>query len=255
MEGIGSRARHYAIAMNHPPDAVSNLLMDKAKVVYLSFPISAPRGLESGNEEQKEAGKSLKEAIDRFHQTALTWARGAPDRVVVSPLAIDELPFSDSVPVAKVAIDHSFAYDPNGSRWSLGDLWGRGAELMSSPVTTRYPFLTRQAQTVLGSLAADVAWRDTRLVLQASCVACFCPVVPRVDGIWRVSRGVNVELDRAQRNEIMCYVYQDEKMDPTGVWNNLHGPDGSMGTGGDRVWKHTVKSLDELFDRIARERR
>jgi len=165
-------------------------------------------------------------------------------------LTVEELPFADAE--RENAKHAEFIFDVKKLRWPIRDLWG-SADILSDACPSSISIeREKSAAPVEGLIRSDVGWRDYRLVEQAYAVACFSPVVPRLDGAWRVSRGVDAELQKAVSTNVPFYVFQDPKFDPNGKWLEIFGTPGSMGYNLDQLSIENKDSTEELFESISR---
>jgi len=245
-------ARHVMLSIQHPVTALTHLVLsENAKVVYLSFPITAPVELsESKVAKMRDQGQRVRSAINEFHTLALDFQQRYTELVVVSPLTIEEIPFADAA--LKNAKKNEFQFDVRKHRWPISDLWG-SAEILSGSCPSSIPIRpASSAALVEGLLRTDVGWRDYRLVEQSYAVACFSPVVPRVDGDWRLSRGVEAELKKAVRANVPVYVFQEPRFDPKKAWLKRLPSPGAMGHDPDRFSMENKSSTEELFESILR---
>lgn len=244
--------RHVMIAVQHPVQSLTNLVVSEhAKVIYLSFPISAPVELSSHADVAKRTeGDKVIQAINAFHHLANACQQKHKNLVMISPLAIDELPFANAA--RQNSHSESFSFDLTKYRWSVNALWSN-AELLSDLVLDNIMTIApaKSAEVVAGLLETDIGWRDFRLVEQADYLACYSPVVPRTDGSWKISRGVHAELKKAVARNIPSYVYQEPTFDPQGVWAKTIPLPGSMGNDPEHLIIENKTSLDALFDSIA----
>ncbi len=223
-------ARHVFLAVNHPVTTLTNIILGNAQIVYLSFPISAPRDLEQSKvKAHQKTAAAIKEEINAFHALALDAQRHNPRVAFVSPLAIDELPFAAALQTVHGA-KKTFTFPAQKRRWPTSELWPNTPFLIKNqaPVVTNIPI--DAARAVTGMIGTDVGWRDYRLVLQAHYLACYSPILPRPNAEWRIARGVAGELEKATGNFIPCHVYQNPRFDPTGEWERWLGSAGTMGS-------------------------
>jgi hypothetical protein len=240
------------LSIQHPVTALTHLILgESAKVVYLSFPITAPVEL-SGSKvaKMRKLGQQVRSAINKFHAVALDFQQRNTGLVVVSPLTIEEIPFADAA--SKNAKKDEFRFDVQKLRWPISDLWGSAETLSGACPSSIQIKPGRLAALVEGLLRTDVGWRDYRLVEQSYAVACFSPVVPRVDGEWRISRGVEAELKKAVRASVPVYVFQEPRFDPQKAWSNRLPSPGAMGHDPDRFSIENKSSVNELFESILR---
>jgi hypothetical protein len=245
------RIPHYLVSINHPTQTFENLLLRSASLVYLSFPISAPRRLMQTDKTSAE-GKRLYKEINRFHSLAAELQEENDDLAFVSPLTIDELPLVAAIDNGLRQGIERINFDPDTLCWPLNELWA-DRELITESRAKPKPIAIDLAADVRSLIGTDVGWRDSRLTTQASALAIFSPAIPKGDGTSRLARGVKTEIELATRHSIHCFVYQDASFDPSGAWPTWLGTEkGTMGY--DLLNKNItqVESMEELFEQISK---
>lgn len=203
---VGVPIRQIMLSVKHPCETLANwvyALEDRLKIVYLSFPISAPRRL------MAQVGNSGLQEINDFIRAAYDWQHERPDRVVLCPLGIDELPLANLV--AKCG-EEAMNFDPDVRRWNLDTVW-RPQERISPtsvPASIRTGFPLKQIEDARGMINTDVGWRDYRLVETANFLAVFNP---RYRGAADIARSVRREIDYGTGKGIPAHVYQNPEYD------------------------------------------
>lgn len=246
---IGEKVRHVMLSVNHPVQVLERLIFDEALPVYISFPISAPRRLMGHHQQEKQnLGEQIVHAINEFHHLALKAQATSTSLSYISPLAIDELPFGKVVSSSTKGTEF-INFDVSNSRWSLDNLWGN-TPLLSAPPPPPTPIKSEEVEDVQGLIKTDVGWRDARLALQSRFLAVFSPVMPQTDGTYDKARGVIAEIEYAIANTIPCYIFQDPRFDPEGMWEKHIGTPGTMGPNYLQQFTVTCASAEELFSRI-----
>lgn len=245
-QSLEYRSRHVLFSVNHPVDVLLEIILFDAPIVYLSFPISAPRDLIRDSQDE-----SFYLAINDFHQRVLRKfsSQPRPKKAFVSPLAIDELPLRTSIEDAISSGENDdIEFDPTTVRWPLADLW-QGATLLSDIAPPRIPIPIEQAKDVSGLIRTDVGWRDYKLVRQAASLGIFCPKPPNRD---RFSRGVEAELLAAIQSggDKAIYIWQNPDWDTTDIVARQVGGSGSMGSDPIQTATTLVNDVDELVNRI-----
>jgi hypothetical protein len=250
------RPRHILLAASHP---VSTLLRciynDHAQIVYLSFPISAPRDLKRAGD-----GTGIAEVSD-FIRRAYELQNTTDIVACVCPLGIDELPLVSCLEDVR---NHNAGLDPKdkayrkevrfnrgSSRWDLSACWDEDERLCRQP-TEGGPFPIEQVEAAGGMIHSDVSWRDFRLVEQANCVAVFNPVFR---GRSRVARGVRREIDFSKTLGMSVFVYQDETHDPDHkvllqAYPELNKDGGTMSPSPGETRMTLKESVDDLLHAV-----
>ena len=248
-------ARHVFLAVNHPRHVLTKLISSNEPVVYLSFPITAPRELRAAGTEHAVSADATFGGINTFHRAGLRSQLGDAGFVCVSPLAIDELPFALAAKAAARRGEEAFAFDEASARWPLQAIWHE-ADLLGTPCEApKRGFPTQEVLGVVPMISSDVGWRDYRLVLQAKSIACYSPVMPRPDGGWRLANGVKAELEKAAESFISCVVFQEPKFDPQRVWDSWLGTPGSMGSSTRNVYIQAVTSVGAVFEVLRKQQK
>lgn len=235
------RIRHVLFSVRNPLRSLVNIIYSNAHIIYLSFPISAPRGAI-----KKRGDYTLKEGIDQFHKSSLDLLRDNKSISIISPLSIDELPFVETLtsPQGEGALTISF---DSSKRWQLSDIWGEEATASNNqPAPAEIPI--ESVKESVGLISTDVGWRDFRLVSQSSCLAVYCPVPPGED---RITRGVRNEIDSAVFEGIPSYVFQDSTWDPNSKIMDIIGETGSMDFNHFHTWVTKVDTVTDLFDTVS----
>jgi len=241
--------RHVICATQHPVEVLRNLICFDSVIVYLSFPISAPR------EMAKLGDTRFIERINEFHNRIYEKQKNEPHISFISPLAIDELPFQSQIldPESIIEIEEEgkmikyCEFDRDKYRWSIKDLW-KNASLLSEqkPAPVRIP--VESAEEIIGNVKSDVGWRDFRLVGQSALLAVFCPINPIKN---ELARGVRAEMYDASSLRILSFVYQDPELDPTQKAKSIFRKDpGAMGLSKNEYFFNTVDSLDVLLEKV-----
>jgi len=253
--------RHLMVAVSHPCSTVANCIYDRkfdCHVVYLSFPISAPRDL------LKDGDASGIQEVSDFNSAAYERQRSSKKFAFISPLGIDEIPFVKTYEATmeqyhearRIAISEgeeppappgTMEFDPVVGRWNLDGFW-RPDERLGIPEKPYCPFPIEDVRTACGNMYTDVGWRDYRLVEQADCLAVFNPVFKNRKDI---SRGVRNEIEHALRYGKPVHIYQDPSHDPNEISAALGGgPGGTMGLNpmAQNIIFHATTS--DLFDKI-----
>jgi hypothetical protein len=236
-----NRPRSLVVAASHPCDTLARCIFNpKARVAYLSFPISEPR-----RHQEKGDATALAE-VSTFIRLAHEKQKQSDNLACICPLAIDELPFSKSF--AGLAAENS-SFNRDALRWSLADFWNTD-ECLTKPSEVHADFRVADVVQASGSIATDVGWRDYRLAEQADMLAVFNPVFRNRD---TVSSGVATEITFATRFNHPIYVYQDPAQDTNdvlGKWIKGFGG-GSMGQGPSSSLITRSDSLEEMLSLIS----
>lgn len=235
-----NRIRHVLFSVRNPLRSLVNIIYSDAHIIYLSFPISAPRrAMEKGD-------FGFKEGIDGFHKSSIEQLKRNKDISIISPLSIDELPFIRTLDSSQENGISEISFD-GSKRWQLEDIWGEevtASTNSSSPAAIPIELVKESA----GLVSTDVGWRDFRLVSQSSCLAAFCPVPPGED---KIARGVKNEIDSAVNENIPTYVYQHSAWDPNGKIEGILGDPGSMQLNIYSTWVTKIENVSELFDTVS----
>jgi hypothetical protein len=233
-----SSARHILCAVGNTLDALINLLVFNAKVTYLSFPISAPREMET------KGDTSFRDIIDNAHRLAAAEMQALRTRAFISPLAIDELPIVFKGESAADEGSEDVVFDCENDRWNIARLWGNPDLAILPGLTGARKFPIAQIDRASGTIVTDVGWRDRRLVLQSDSLAIVCPKPPGED---RITRGVNEEIQTAVPLGIMCNIWQNPEWDKADFVGRTFPPAGSMGIGQTQASVQKVGTLEELI--------
>lgn len=253
MSRLGKNVRHIFASVNHPVICFFNLIVCEAAVTYFSFPITQPRT------EQENGDITFTELNNKVHILTLQEMKEDKYRCFLTPLAIDELPFtpekSGILPVEELTgrtkiVDGKeeeekiewYYFDATDNRWPLSSLWGDEELVSTSVKTVRFPW--DRVKEVSGIIKTDVGWRDRRLAFQSNDLAAVCPV-PRNRN--SVTRGVDNEIVAAANRSIMTYIWQDMAWDPQHVVYNKYGEPGSMGESRVQTMTKVVDSLETLI--------
>lgn len=250
---------HFMISVAHPCETLANRIYSRyPTVVYLCFPISAPRDLELRNNDT--SGKA--EVMD-FVRTAYERQHDDENLVMVCPLGIDELPLVD---VTKEAIrklkreeeeDVDTAppvqFDRDSLRWAMASLWNRDACLSSGPPPTgsRGPIPLAQLDAAAGMIHTDVGWRDYRLIEQCDETGCLAAFNPKFKNRKRLSRSVRREI-RFATGICPVFVYQDPAHDPDDKFEAEFPQGGTMPPGEGELMVIRKDTIAEVFDEVER---
>lgn len=253
--GDGSKpVENLVLAVRHPFESLWHWFhAERPKVVYLCFPISAPRRL-------LDAGDATGiTEIDSFIRLSYESLRNSGDIVLLCPLTIDELPLRDSLPLPPANQDQSEEVEENPVQfekekrcWNLDHLFEKERSLAADPIPieNRDPFPARELRDAAGMITTDVGWRDFRLVDQAKYLAVFNPIFRRADDKPpEISRSVNAEMMHAQCD---VYVYQDNKHDSGNAWQVRFPSEGTMPHGPKIDSIRRLSEPREIFDLIAK---
>jgi hypothetical protein len=232
----GRRAKHVLCASGNSIHALMNLVFFDAKVTYLSFPISSPR------EMARSGDNSFVELINIAHRTAAEEMKRDHHRAFITPLAIDELPFLETL---QGGGEGEIIFDGAQGRWKTSDLWGDASSPLVDLLDGPFSYPREQVDAAAGIIRTDVGWRDRRLVLQSDSLAIVCPKPPDAD---RVTRGVNEEIATAIAQGISCNIWQKPEWDVDDFIGKQFPEAGSMGLGQTQV---LVRRFDELGAMIA----
>lgn len=209
--------RHIVLSVHHPIECAVRLIMSEPRVVYMAFPISEPRRMRQDPSEKRPSRGIDK--VNDFHCQAFDFQKDNPGVVFISPIAIDELPFS------RIATESAEGKNTQESgvgdeieetcfpredlRWPTAKYWKEDSVLCPGrPEPTPVPI--RQVADAAGMIRTDVGWRDYRLVLQADSLAVFNPVMNNRD---RLSGGVQNEIEFATLTDKRIYAYQEKEED------------------------------------------
>lgn len=246
---------HFVISVAHPCETLANRIYStEPTVIYLCFPISAPRDLKARDNDNSginEIMGFLRDAYVRQHKNE--------SLVIVCPLGIDELPL---VGVAKAAIREldpksdiekakPLVFDRDGLRWSMDSVWAANACLSPGPLANqdRVPIPLAQLDAACGMIHSDVAWRDYRLVSQCGQTGCLASYNPKFRKDREFSRSVRREIGFATG---ICpvFVYQNRENDPNGQFEADYPRGGTMGPPQGELMVVRKNSVKELFDEI-----
>ena len=257
--GDQGRIPHYLLSVNNPRKTFENLLLHQANLVYLSFPISIPRRL-LRSEKKQSLGEEFVAGINSFHQHAASLQRDNPKIGIVSPLTIDELPFSrfamreiaELIKSERELEEFNLDFSPLKYCWNIDDLFPADEKFSRSREQSK-KINAKLAFDVLGSIGTDVTWRDSRLTTQSQALAVYCPVGPDFKSKSRMARGVETEILLAAKNHIPCHIYQDIRFDPEDVLGNWIGKkEGTMGKNIVSRFVHVHSSQDDLFQSLTK---
>ena len=244
---------HFMVSVAHPCETLANRVYSaNPTVVYLCFPISAPRDLKKKNDSSGEA------EIVRFLSTAYERQHRNPDLVVVCPLGIDELPLLTAMEDEHCGTEVSegeenvpaVRFDRDSLRWAMGSLWPTNDCLSPEAPSSgeRLPIPLAQLRAAAGMIHTDVGWRDYRLVEQAK-IGCLAAFNPKFKNRDKLSRSVLEEIRFAAGN-CPVYVYQDPAHDPLEVFESQYPQGGTMPPG---PWTQMVvrkDTVDAVFDAV-----
>lgn len=256
---VSPRPRHILLSVQHSTETAARLVLGMPRVVYLAFPISEPRRMRAGPRRSKK-GVLL---IDKFHKAVADFQRKNRNVVFITPLAIDELPLGrrldDEDVKAGVAEAVAQKTDPPPvlfrrarERWNLTSFVSLAETLSSGPPPDteqkRIPY--EQVLYAAGTIRADVAARDYRLVAQAHSIAVFNPVM---NNKTELETGVRNEIEYASTSPLTdrTCVYQDPKQDRNKTFEKWLGKKGSLG---ERPVSRQIvmcKSVGELLESAA----
>ena len=237
---------HLVLSVHHPRETLWNWTQsEKPKVVYLSFPISAPRKLQNDND------TTGIEAVNDFIRQMYDVQDTDPDMVMICPLTIDELPLLSAIPdvpgnPAEEA-KKTVVFDRESVRWEVGELFSTSPlATMPVPAEKRNPIPVEQIRNAAGMIKTDVGWRDFRLIDQSKCLAVFNP---KFKNKTSISRGVGLEIEYASVVPIPTFIYQDPEHDPDGiVYARYFREPGTMGTS--PSWVEAADSVSDLISKI-----
>lgn len=248
------------ISVAHPCETLANrIYAPNPMVVYLCFPISAPRRLDREANAASE-GSGHKDIMS-FLATAYERQHGNRDLVVVCPLGIDELPLVEAMKDESTHVEQDgggfgagctkyVRFDRDTRRWPLNEVWPADECLSIGPPAAgdRKAIPLEQLEKAAGVLHSDVGWRDYRLIEQArdGCLAAFNP---RFKGQDRVSRSVREEI-RFAAGICPVFVYQNEDYDPEGLFEQEYPQGGTMSPGPDADMVGSRKTVEAVFDSI-----
>jgi hypothetical protein len=245
-------AEHFVISVAHPCETLGNRIYGPSPiVVYLCFPISAPRDLKREGDPAGEA------AILGFLKTAYDRQAKNPNLVCVCPLAIDELPLLAALdrPENKTEVRDAHVslpaikFDRDALRWDLTSVWSPAGMLCPGPpaAAERAPIPEEQLKAASGMIHSDVGWRDYRLVSQSAYLAAFNP---KFRNRGDLSRSVHEEI-RFATSICPVFVYQDPEHDPDGVVKTQFPQEsGTMPRGPQTCMVELKESVEHMFDDI-----
>lgn len=210
--------RHVVLSVHHPIECAVRLILGQPRIVYMAFPISEPRRMLCADSSEEGTTRGI-DKVNDFHCQAFSFQKDYPEVVFISPIAIDELPFSKIVngvmegeKTQESGVRDEFrekAFRRDDLRWPTSEYWKEDAVLCPGrPEPTLVP--VRQVADAAGMIRTDVVWRDYRLVLQADSLAVFNPVM---NNRGALSGGVQNELEFASLTDKRIYAYQDEEED------------------------------------------
>ena len=241
--------RHLVLAISHPIRTLASFIFTAKKVVYLSFPISAPRDLAA------EGDRSGIDAINEFHASVYSAQMSSPDLAFVSPLGIDELPLLAAYE-QQLAAQGLPTLKKKGVCFGLNLRWNHDkifpdVQTLQCPVSEserKRPLKQEEVEKASGLIWTDVSWRDTRLVMQADAVAVYCPIMRKST----ISRGVLNEVESAYSGITPCYVYQDPRFGSSTLFDEWLGKPGTMGESVKQVWVTQVDSVEQMINKLKR---
>jgi len=238
--------RHVFLSVNHPILTLENIVFHRARVQYLSFPISQPR------KDEKRNDFELTETINEAHQRSTAEMQRNRNVSFISPLTIDELPFlpeNSGIPITQALNEEKsekvvYRYNPSEHRWSLANLW-KGEPLLSDSIDAHLEFDAKQVEIIDGTVRTDVGWRDRRLALQADALTVICPKPKNKSSI---ARGVHDEIQAVAPRGINVNIWQEPAWDPQNLVYSAYGDPGSMGQ---IASNQVVRYFDTLKNLIA----
>jgi len=245
---------HLVLAVRHPCETLWNWLQSKdCRVVYLGFPISAPRDLD------QIADPSGMDEINGFLRKAYQAQHDNPDLVLVCPLAIDELPLVECIPDSKDKEkgpsekneSEAISFNREELQWDMNFVWPYSDSLSPGPPASerRTPIQLEQLDGAAGMIRTDVGWRDYRLVAQSDYLAVFNPKFKnRPD----VSRSVLREIRYAK---CPVFYYQDPAHDPQNTLARHFSKPGTMGPEPKEQMIIPCDSVEAMFRSVAVERK
>ncbi len=248
---------HFVISVGHPCETVANRIYSShPTVVYLCFPISAPRDLELG-----DSDTSGKDEVMDFVRTAYERQHNNENLVMVCPLGIDELPL---VGVAKEAIRRlerdsdlerapAVDFDRDSARWTMDSIWNPNDCLSpgAPPAEGRPPIPLAQLEAAAGVIHSDVGWRDYRLVEQCDETGCLAAFNPKFRNRRDLSRSVRREI-RFATGICPVFVYQDTAHDPQHKFDAEFPQGGTMPPGPGELMVIRKDTVAEVFDEVER---
>lgn len=236
--------KNYLLAVRHPARVLDRLLFgpEKLTIIYLSFPISRPRELAQNGDQ------SGIEEVNVFLRKMTAFERDKGSVVCFCPLAIDELPLSQTLKeLDGGAVDVQFSLK---LRWDVRTFWGADETLLTNDagLPESIPLRREQVEESVGLLRSDVGTRDYRLVAQATKLAVFNP--------WfqgHQASGVDNEIACAIIRSIPVHVYQDPTHDPDDLAKHtLKGTPGSLGNRPRTDYITFHNSVEELLAKLVR---
>jgi len=246
----------FMVSVSHPSETLARrIFSNDPRVVYLAFPISAPRKLLS-----RGSDDSGIEEINGFLEQAYAIQHSEHNLVVTCPLGIDELPLvvaMDDTDCHETSTgddrgESVVRFDREVRRWNLSSVWPPDRCLSSGPPVKEYQTAIplEQLRAAAGLIKTDVGWRDYRLVDQATYLVAFNPVFKNQD---RVSRSVYQEINFfASGKGRPAYVVQEQSHDPNGVLDRIFPPPGTMQEGPGAQMVVRKDQISEAFDAIGR---
>lgn len=250
--------RNLMLAVGHPCETLAHCIIHPdPRIVYLSFPISEPRKMAARGD---QSGMT---EVSEFIRAAYRHQKTSPHLALECPLAIDEIPFINALPVPAPAAEGDqeqgrqrqaqpegeIAFDRAAARWDLGRFWPEADRLSLPAAEPQIKFPGTQLRDASGSILTDVTFRDYRMVQQVERLAVFNPVFnnrPEMAG------SVGQEIDFAVAQGRPVYVYQDPKHDSQGVMNQFFGrlTDSTMAPAPSRNLIVRKNSVQELLDAV-----
>lgn len=238
--------RKFTISVSHPCETLAHWIYSPSpRVVYLCFPITAPRELKAGGD---PVGIN---DVNGFLRIAYERQKANQNLVVVCPLGIDELPLREEFENAPANAE-DFTFDREMHRWPMDFVWPPESCLSPGPPSKKQqkPIPLHVVKDVYGMIYADVSWRDYSLVGQAHVLASFNPVFRRLNKPSKFSGGVKQEILAASTSRTHVHVYQDDAYDSKHLFEDWLRTGSTMVRSSTFRMIHIHKSVEDVFKAV-----
>jgi hypothetical protein len=276
--------RHVLLSVHHPCESAARFILGDPPIIYMAFPISEPRRM-LRSDPRNRTGVALVDAlhtaafalqrrepeivfvspltIDERPLSDLLDSKDAlgeclvgeagtpggeprPLREILSPESFERV-LAGTLDEEAEKASPALRFDREGCRWSTDAIGAPETLLTPGPPADddRKPIPLTRIWDAAGTIRTDVAWRDSRLVLQADALAVFCPVM---NNAGKLARGVQFEMGEASHLDIPMSLYQDPTQDQ-GAFEAWFGTPGSMGMTLVQEQIHQCDSLEQMLRR------